>query len=98
MGANIRQSNNHAIIKGVDYLVGTEVVCTDLRAGAALVVAALMAKGESVVKSLHHIDRGYEKFTAKLSGLGAKIVRVPIDYQPDENIFSEQNEVVNIKV
>lgn len=98
MGANIRQSNNHAIIKGVDYLVGTEVVCTDLRAGAALVVAALMAKGESVVKSLHHIDRGYEKFTAKLSGLGAKIVRVPIDYQPDENIFSEQNEVVYIKV
>ena len=98
MGANIRQSNNHAIIKGVDYLVGTEVVCTDLRAGAALVVAALMAKGESVVKLLHHIDRGYEKFTAKLSGLGAKIVRVPIDYQPDENIFSEQNEVVNIKV
>lgn len=97
MGANIRQSNNHAIIKGVDYLVGTEVMCTDLRAGAALVVAALMAKGESVVKALHHIDRGYEKFTAKLNGLGAKVVRVPIDYQPDENIFNEQNEFVNVK-
>ncbi len=84
MGANIRQSNNHAIIKGVDYLVGTEVMCTDLRAGAALVVAALAAKGESVIKALHHIDRGYEKFTAKLSGLGADIMRVPIDYQIDE--------------
>lgn len=84
MGANIRQSNNHAIIKGVDHLVGTEVVCTDLRAGAALVVAALSAKGESTVKALKHIDRGYEKFTSKLSGLGAKIVRVPIDYIPED--------------
>ncbi len=83
MGANIKQSNNHAIIKGVEYLFGTDVACTDLRAGAALVVAALGAKGESVIKSLHHIDRGYEKFTAKLSGLGANIVRAPIDYQPE---------------
>ena len=89
MGANIRQSNNHAIIKGVDFLVGTEVMCTDLRAGAALVVAALAAKGESVIKALHHIDRGYEKFTAKLSGLGANIIRVPIDYQADEIINQE---------
>lgn len=89
MGANIRQSNNHAIIKGVDFLVGTEVMCTDLRAGAALVVAALAAKGESVIKALHHIDRGYEKFTAKLSGLGANIMRVPIDYQADEILNQE---------
>ncbi len=89
MGANIKQSNNHAIIKGVDYLVGTEVVCTDLRAGAALVVAALAAKGESVVKSLHHIDRGYEKFTLKLRGLGADIMRVPVDYQQDDPLSQE---------
>ncbi|MDO5436596.1 MAG: UDP-N-acetylglucosamine 1-carboxyvinyltransferase [bacterium] len=89
MGANIRQSNNHAIIKGVDYLVGTEVMCTDLRAGAALVVAALSAKGESVIKALHHIDRGYEKFTAKLSGLGADIMRVPIDYQAEDALERE---------
>ena len=96
MGANIRQSNNHAIIKGVDYLVGTEVMCTDLRAGAALVVAALMAKGESVVKELHHIDRGYEKFTAKLRGLGANIMRVPDDYSVDE--FNVQDTVQPIKI
>ncbi|MCD8025351.1 MAG: UDP-N-acetylglucosamine 1-carboxyvinyltransferase [Candidatus Gastranaerophilales bacterium] len=89
MGANIRQNNNHAIIKGVDFLVGTEVVCTDLRAGAALVIAGLMAKGESVVKSLHHIDRGYEKFTAKLRGLGADIMRVPIDFQLSETVDRE---------
>ncbi len=95
MGANIRQSNNHAIIKGVDFLVGTEVMCTDLRAGAALVVAALTAKGESVVKALHHIDRGYEKFTDKLRGLGADIIRVPIDYQADETVFADSDKTVN---
>jgi len=89
MGANIKQSNNHAIIKGVDFLVGTEVSCTDLRAGAALVVAALAAKGESVIRNLRHIDRGYEKFTSKLSALGADIIRVPIDYQQEDAINKE---------
>ena len=89
MGANIKQSNNHAIIKGVDYLVGTEVTCTDLRAGAALVVAALAAKGESTVKALRHIDRGYEKFTTKLQGLGADIMRVPVDYQQEDVLAQE---------
>ena len=97
MGANIRQSNNHAIIKGVDFLVGTEVMCTDLRAGAALVVAALMAKGESVVKALYHIDRGYEKFTLKLNRLGANIIRVPIDYQSDDFVFTEQVQTAKVK-
>ncbi len=86
MGANIRLNNNHAIIKGVDSLFGTDVNCTDLRAGAALVVAALSAKGESVIKTLRHIDRGYEKFTYKLSSLGANVIRVPVDYQNDEII------------
>ncbi len=76
MGANIRQNKNHAIIKGVDTLVGTSVSSTDLRAGAALVVGALMAIGESEVLALHHIDRGYENFVEKLKGLGAKIERV----------------------
>ncbi len=76
MGANIRQNKNHAIIKGVDTLVGTSVSSTDLRAGAALVAAALMALGESEINSLHHIDRGYEKFVEKLKGLGAKVERV----------------------
>lgn len=97
MGANIRQSNNHAIIKGVDYLVGTEVMCTDLRAGAALVVAALSAKGESVVKALHHIDRGYEKFTAKLRGLGANIIRVPVDFPTDEFNVQDTTQPIKLK-
>ncbi len=77
MGANIKQSKNHAIIKGVDYLVGTSVTAPDLRAGAALVVAAIMARGESEIHGLQHIDRGYEKFTDKLKGLGVIVSRVP---------------------
>lgn len=76
MGANIRQSKNHAIIKGVEQLVGAEVESTDLRAGAALVVAGIMAGGESTIGCLHHIDRGYEKFVEKLSALGANLKRV----------------------
>ena len=76
MGANIRQSKNHAIIKGVEKLVGAEVESTDLRAGAALVVAGIMAMGTSTIGCLHHIDRGYEKFTEKLSALGANVKRV----------------------
>ncbi len=75
MGADIHQDRNHAIIKGVKNLTGATVVASDLRAGAALVIAALMANGESVVEKLHHIDRGYEYFEAKLCGLGAKIQR-----------------------
>ena len=77
MGANIKQSKNHAIIKGVDYLVGTSVTAPDLRAGAALVVGAIMARGESEIHGLQHIDRGYEKFTDKLKGLGVIVSRVP---------------------
>ncbi len=95
MGANIRQSKNHAIIKGVETLVGTTVQSTDLRAGAALVVAAIMAKGESEIKKLHHIDRGYEKFTQKLQGLGVNVQRVPYDVKDYETL--DNNEVVHSK-
>ena len=75
MGADIHQDRNHAIIKGVKNLTGATVVASDLRAGAALVVAGLMANGETYVEKLHHIDRGYEAFEYKLSQLGAKIKR-----------------------
>ncbi|MCQ2754854.1 MAG: UDP-N-acetylglucosamine 1-carboxyvinyltransferase [bacterium] len=75
MGADIHQDRNHAIIKGVKYLTGATVVASDLRAGAALVIAGLMANGETYVEKLHHIDRGYESFEQKLSNLGAKIIR-----------------------
>ncbi len=75
MGADIHQDRNHAIVKGVKNLTGATVAASDLRAGAALVIAALMADGESNVEKLHHIDRGYEAFEYKLRQLGAKIIR-----------------------
>ena len=75
MGADIHQDRNHAIIKGVKNLTGATVAASDLRAGAALVIAGLMANGETIVEKLHHIDRGYEEFEQKLSALGAKIIR-----------------------
>ena len=75
MGADIHQDRNHAIIKGVKHLTGANIAASDLRAGAARVVAALMANGESIVEKLHHVDRGYENFEAKLRKLGAKIQR-----------------------
>ncbi len=75
MGADIHQDRNHAIIKGVKKLSGATITASDLRAGAALVVAALMAEGESVVEKIHHIDRGYENFENKIRLLGGKIER-----------------------
>ena len=75
MGADIHQDRNHAIIKGVKNLTGATVAASDLRAGAALVIAGLMANGETTVEKLHHIDRGYEEFESKLQNLGAKINR-----------------------
>jgi UDP-N-acetylglucosamine 1-carboxyvinyltransferase len=75
MGADIHQDRNHAIIKGVKKLSGATLTASDLRAGASLVVAALMAEGNSVVEKLHHIDRGYENFENKIRLLGGKIER-----------------------
>lgn len=75
MGADIHQDRNHAIIKGVKKLSGATLSASDLRAGASLVVAALMAEGNSEVKNLYHIDRGYEKFENKIRLLGGKIER-----------------------
>ena len=75
MGADIHQDRNHAIVKGVKNLTGATVAASDLRAGAALVIAGLMANGETIVEKLHHIDRGYEEFEHKLTKLGAKICR-----------------------
>ena len=75
MGADIHQDRNHAIIKGVKKLTGATLAASDLRAGASLVVAALMADGNSTIENLHHIDRGYENFENKLRLLGGKIER-----------------------
>lgn len=76
MGADIRTEGHHAIIRGVDRLSGAPVRASDIRAGAALVVAGLAAEGVTVVSDPHHIDRGYENFVGKLSALGADVRRV----------------------
>lgn len=77
MGADIRVKGNIAVIHGVPFLSGAPVTGTDLRATAALVVAALAAKGKTSIEGLQHLDRGYSDFEQKLRGLGAKIERVP---------------------
>jgi UDP-N-acetylglucosamine 1-carboxyvinyltransferase len=76
LGANIRLEGNTAIIKGVEELQAAPVMATDLRASACLVLAALVAKGETLVDRIYHIDRGYERIEEKLTQLGAKIRRV----------------------
>lgn len=75
MGADIRTEGHHAVIRGVDRLSGAPVRASDIRAGAALVVAGLAADGVTVVSDPHHIDRGYEDFAGKLSALGADVRR-----------------------
>ncbi|MBA1334682.1 MAG: UDP-N-acetylglucosamine 1-carboxyvinyltransferase [Firmicutes bacterium] len=75
MGANIKVEGRVAVIEGTDVLTGARVSATDLRAGAALVIAGLLAQGETEVVNLFHIDRGYENIEGKLRDLGADIVR-----------------------
>jgi len=77
MGAKIQLEGNTAISTGVPQLTGAPVMATDLRASASLVLAGLVAKGETVVDRIYHIDRGYERIEEKLSQLGADIRRVP---------------------
>ena len=79
MGAKIRIEGRSAIVEGVPHLKGADVNATDLRAGAALVLAGLVAEGETKVGYLYHIDRGYDNLVQKLQRLGADIVRVNID-------------------
>ncbi|WP_426447693.1 UDP-N-acetylglucosamine 1-carboxyvinyltransferase [Paenibacillus sp. S-38] len=76
MGADIRVDLNAAMIRGVPRLYGATVEATDLRAGAALVIAGLAAQGTTVIEQIHHIDRGYDRIEAMLSALGASILRV----------------------
>jgi len=76
MGANIRLDGRVAMVAGKSNLTGAGVIASDLRASASLVLAALVAKGETVIDRVYHIDRGYEKIEAKLAAGGAKIQRV----------------------
>ncbi|MES9899792.1 MAG: UDP-N-acetylglucosamine 1-carboxyvinyltransferase [Sedimenticola sp.] len=77
MGASIRLEGNTAICTGVEKLTGAPVMATDLRASASLVLAGLVAEGDTVVDRIYHIDRGYENIEEKLAGLGAHIQRLP---------------------
>lgn len=76
MGANIKIEGRSAVVEGVPYLTGCPVKATDLRAGAALVIAGLVAEGQTEIGCIHHIDRGYENMVGKLQQLGAAIKRV----------------------
>jgi UDP-N-acetylglucosamine 1-carboxyvinyltransferase len=78
MGADVRTEGHHAVVRGVDRLSGAPVRAHDIRAGAALVVAALGADGETTIAGAEHIDRGYERFVEKLVGLGADVERVSL--------------------
>jgi UDP-N-acetylglucosamine 1-carboxyvinyltransferase len=76
LGANLRTEGNTTISEGVEKLTGAPVMATDLRASASLVLAGLVAQGETRVERIYHIDRGYETIEEKLGQLGAKIKRV----------------------
>ena len=84
MGANIQIEGHHAIVHGVDGFSGTQVKSPDLRGGAALVMAGLVADGITTVSGIHHIDRGYERFVEKLEALGARIRRATLPDVEDD--------------
>lgn len=74
MGAKVRTDGNHAVIKGVKRLQGAEVVSHDIRAGAAVIVAALGADGQTIVTDAGHVARGYPDLAGDLSTLGANVI------------------------
>ena len=76
LGANIVVDGKVAVVEGVEALSGASVMATDLRASASLVIAGLVASGETVVERIYHLDRGYDRLEAKLRGIGADIERV----------------------
>ncbi len=76
MGANIRIEGRKAIVAGATPLSGAQVICSDLRASASLILAALVAEGETLVDRIYHVDRGYEKLDEKLAGIGVGVKRM----------------------
>ena len=86
MGADISIEGHHAIVHGVDGFSGTQVKSPDLRGGAALVMAGLVADGITTVSAIHHIDRGYEGFVEKLASLGARIRRTELPDVDEEDL------------
>ena len=86
MGADIHQERNHALVKGVKNLTGANLKASDLRAGASLIIAALMANGISTIDNIYHIDRGYELIEEKFKMIGADVVRYE---ENDSTIISQ---------
>jgi len=84
MGANIKVDGRRAIVRGPAKLSAAAVMCSDLRASASLVLAALVADGESILDRVYHMDRGYERFEEKLRGVGAQIRRMGNVFNPRE--------------
>ena len=87
MGANIKVDGRTATVRGKVPLSSAAVMCSDLRASASLVLAALVAEGESILDRVYHVDRGYEHIEEKLRGVGAQVRRMG-------NVFSARREVV----
>jgi UDP-N-acetylglucosamine 1-carboxyvinyltransferase len=79
LGADITVSGGEAVVRGVEQLVGAEVMATDLRASVSLVIAGLAAKGETVVNRVYHLDRGFERLEEKLGACGARVTRLKGD-------------------
>ena len=78
MGAEVRKQGPSLIIHGVDSLSGAEVMASDIRGGAALIVGALAARGRSTIHRVYHVDRGYQHLETKLASLGARIERIEV--------------------
>ncbi len=76
LGANIEVDGHTAVVKGVSKLSGARVMATDLRASAGLVIAGLVAEGETEIDRIYHLDRGYDRMEEKLKGLGARVTRI----------------------
>jgi UDP-N-acetylglucosamine 1-carboxyvinyltransferase len=77
LGADIRTDGHHAVVRGRPRLSGAPVAAPDIRAGAGLVIAGLVADGETTISEVHHIDRGYPGFDLQLRALGADVIREP---------------------
>jgi UDP-N-acetylglucosamine 1-carboxyvinyltransferase len=78
MGANIQVDGKVAVIEGVKQLTGVKVKATDLRAGAAMIIAGMVAEGTTTVESIQYVDRGYEDVVTKFGSLGADIKRIEV--------------------
>jgi UDP-N-acetylglucosamine 1-carboxyvinyltransferase len=91
LGADIRIEGNTAVVRGVPRLSGATVMATDLRASAGLVIAALVADGETIIDRIYHLDRGYSAMEARLSELGARIERLGAQAQGTARLQQPQD-------